>query len=110
MHRQQQATDSLPRLRRSAWILLEQPRHISRGGRFGDDGSSYTLCFAVLHGKNLKVSEVQAGAMQQIGLRDMETTDEMDIVKFKSWVKENTYFIEVTDGTDRSLRFITKNQ
>jgi len=48
--------------------------------------------------------------MQQIGLRDMETTDEMDIVKFKSWVKENTYFIEVTDGTDRSLRFITKNQ
>ena len=70
------------------------------------------LCFAVLVGKNLKLSEVQAGMqLGSLGSKDMDVSYELDIVKFKSWIKDGKeYFIEVSSPTGSALRFITKNQ
>ena len=51
---------------------------------------------------------MQLGAL---GSKDMDCSFELEIVKFKSWIKDSKeYFIEVTSATGSSLRFITKNQ
>eukprot|EP00039_Didymoeca_costata_P012071 m.172598 g.172598 ORF g.172598 m.172598 type:complete len:1267 (-) comp15375_c1_seq4:3904-7704(-) len=102
----------LPKLRRTAWVLLERaaaPR-ITLKQAYNDSSVNFVLCFAVLDGKRLTLSEVQGGVQMGTTLKDLEVTEEIEIAKFSSWVRDNKYYISVTGPQGESLRFITKNQ